>query len=238
MKLLELRNVTKRFGGLIAVNSVNMSIEKGKIVGLIGPNGAGKTTLFNCIAGYYQPDSGEIWFDGIRIDGMKPHEICIKKLTRTFQIVKILNKLTVLDNVMVGAFLNNKNVKLAKNKAREILDFCNLTNVSDIKGSDLTIGDKKRVEVARTLATDPKFILFDEVMAGLNPKEGQEAIQLIYKVRDLGITILMVEHVMEIIMPISDRIVVLDLGSKIMEGTAAEVSKNEKVINAYLGVKS
>ena len=238
MKLLELRNVTKRFGGLIAVNSVNMSIEKGKIVGLIGPNGAGKTTLFNCIAGYYQPDYGEIWFDGIRIDGMKPHEICIKKLTRTFQIVKILNKLTVLDNVMVGAFLNNKNVKLAKNKAREILDFCNLTNISNIKGSDLTIGDKKRVEVARTLATDPKFILFDEVMAGLNPKEGQEAIQLIYKVRDLGITILMVEHVMEIIMPISDRIVVLDLGSKIMEGTAAEVSKNEKVINAYLGVKS
>ena len=238
MKLLEVKSVTKRFGGLTAVNSVNMSIEKGNIVGLIGPNGAGKTTLFNCIAGYYQPDSGEIWFDGIRIDGMKPHEICTKKLARTFQIVKILNKLTVLDNVMVGAFLNNKNVKLAKNKAREILDFCNLTNVSDIKGSDLTIGDKKRVEVARTIATNPKLILFDEVMAGLNPKEGQEAIQLIYKVRDLGITILMVEHVMEIIMPISDRIVVLDLGSKIMEGTAAEVSKNEKVINAYLGVKS
>ena len=238
MKLLEVKSVTKRFGGLTAVNSVNMSIEKGNIVGLIGPNGAGKTTLFNCIAGYYQPDSGEIWFDGIRIDGMKPHEICTKKLARTFQIVKILNKLTVLDNVMVGAFLNSKNVNLAKNKAREILDFCNLTNVSDIKGSDLTIGDKKRVEVARTIATNPKLILFDEVMAGLNPKEGQEAIQLIYKVRDLGITILMVEHVMEIIMPISDRIVVLDLGRKIMEGTAAEVSKNEKVINAYLGVKS
>jgi len=238
MKLLEVKSVTKRFGGLTAVNSVNMSIEKGNIVGLIGPNGAGKTTLFNCIAGYYQPDSGEIWFDGIRIDGMKPHEICTKKLARTFQIVKILNKLTVLDNVMVGAFLNSKNVNLAKNKAREILDFCNLTNVSDVKGSDLTIGDKKRVEVARTIATNPKLILFDEVMAGLNPKEGQEAIQLIYKVRDLGITILMVEHVMEIIMPISDRIVVLDLGRKIMEGTAAEVSKNEKVINAYLGVKS
>lgn len=238
MKLLEVKSVTKRFGGLTAVNSVNMSIEKGKIVGLIGPNGAGKTTLFNCIAGYYQPDSGEIWFDGIRINGMKPHEICTKKLVRTFQIVKILNKLTVLDNVMIGAFLNNKNVNLAKNKAREILDFCNLTNVSNVKGSDLTIGNKKRVEVARTIATDPKLILFDEVMAGLNPKEGQEAVNLIYKVRDLGITILMVEHVMEIIMPISDRIVVLDLGKKIMEGTAAEVSKNEKVINAYLGVKS
>jgi len=238
MKLLEVRSVTKRFGGLTAVNSVNMSIEKGKIVGLIGPNGAGKTTLFNCIAGYYQPDSGEVWFDGIRIDGMKPHEICIKKLARTFQIVKILNKLTVLDNVMIGVFLHNKNVSLAKKKAREILDFCNLTNISDIKGSDLTIGDKKRVEVARTIATDPKLILFDEVMAGLNSKEGQEAINLIYKVRDLGITILMVEHVMEIIMPISDRIVVLELGRKIMEGTAAEVSKNEKVINAYLGVKS
>lgn len=236
MKLLEVKSVTKRFGGLTAVNSVNMSIEKGKIVGLIGPNGAGKTTLFNCIAGYYQPDSGEIWFDGIRINGMKPHEICTKKLVRTFQIVKILNKLTVLDNVMIGAFLNNKNVNLAKNKAREILDFCNLTNVSNVKGSDLTIGDKKRVEVARTIATDPKLILFDEVMAGLNPKEGQEAVNLIYKIRDLGITILMVEHVMEIIMPISDRIVVLVLGKKIMEGTAAEVSKNEEVINAYLGV--
>jgi len=238
MKLLEVKSVTKRFGGLTAVNSVNMGIKKGKIVGLIGPNGAGKTTLFNCIAGYYQPDSGEIWFDGIRINGMKPHEICTKKLVRTFQIVKILNKLTVLDNVMIGAFLNNKNVNLAKNKAREILDFCNLTNISNIKGSDLTIGDKKRVEVARTIATDPKLILFDEVMAGLNPKEGQEAINLIYKIRDLGITILMVEHVMEIIMPISDQIVVLVLGKKIMEGTAAEVSKNEKVINAYLGVKS
>ena len=238
MKLLEVKSVTKRFGGLTAVNSVDMNIKKGEIVGLIGPNGAGKTTLFNCIAGYYQPDAGEIWFNGIRIDGMKPHEICTKRIGRTFQIVKILNKLTVLDNVMVGAFLHNKNVSLAKKKAMEILNFCNLRNVSDVKGSDLTIGDKKRVEVARTIATDPKLILFDEVMAGLNPKEGQEAINLIYKVRDLGITILMVEHVMEIIMPISDRIVVLELGRKIMEGTADEVSKNEKVINAYLGVKS
>jgi len=238
MNLLELKAVTKKFGGLTAVNSVDMSIEKGKIVGLIGPNGAGKTTLFNCIAGYYHPNSGEIWYDGVRIDGMKPHEICKKKLARTFQIVKILNKLTVLDNIMIGAFLNEKNVNLAKKKAKKVLNFCNLDNISDVKGSDLTIGDKKRVEVARAIATDPKLILFDEVMAGLNPKEGKEAIELIYKVRDLGITILMVEHVMEIIMPISDQIIVLNLGKKIMEGTAEEVSKNDEVINAYLGVKT
>jgi len=237
MALLELKGVTKIFGGLTAVDSVDMVVEKGQIVGLIGPNGAGKTTLFNCIAGYYRPDAGEIWYDGTKIDGMKPHEICEKKLVRTFQIVKILNRLTVLENVMIGVFLNGKNVSAAKRKAKEILDFCGLSPITNEKGSGLTIGDKKRVEVARAIATDPKLILFDEVMSGLNPKEGKEAVQLIYKVRELGITILMVEHVMEIIMPISDRIVVLELGKKIMEGTAAEVAKNEKVIHAYLGVK-
>ncbi|MCJ7790120.1 MAG: ABC transporter ATP-binding protein [Candidatus Atribacteria bacterium] len=237
MVLLELKGVTKTFGGLTAVDSVDMTIEEGQIVGLIGPNGAGKTTLFNCIVGYYCPNAGEIWYDGTRIDGMAPHEVCKRKLVRTFQVVKILNKLTVLENVMVGAFLNNKNVSVARKKAREVLDFCGLSTLADEKGSDLTIVDKKRVEAARSIATDPKLILFDEVMSGLNPKEGQEAIQLVYKIRELGITILMVEHVMEIIMPISDRIIVLELGKKIMEGTAVEVAKNEKVINAYLGVK-
>lgn len=237
MALLEVRGVTKIFGGLTAVDSVDMVVEKGQIVGLIGPNGAGKTTLFNCIAGHYRPDAGEIWYEGTRIDGLEPYKICKRKLVRTFQIVKFLNKLTVLENVMVGVFLNDKNVSAARKKAREVLDFCGLNPIADEKGFGLTIGDKKRVEVARAIATEPKLILFDEVMSGLNPKEGKEAVQLIYKVRELGITILMVEHVMEIIMPISDRIVVLELGKKIMEGTAAEVSKNEKVIHAYLGVK-
>lgn len=237
MALLEVKGVTKIFGGLTAVDSVDMAVEEGQIVGLIGPNGAGKTTLFNCIAGYYHPDAGEIWYDGTRIDGMESYNICKRKLVRTFQIVKTLNKLTVLENVMVGVFLNDKNVSAARKKAKEVLDFCGLSLIADEKGSGLTIGDKKRVEVARAIATDPKLILFDEVMSGLNPKEGKKAVQLIYKVREMGITILMVEHVMEIIMPISDRIVVLELGKKIMEGTATEVAKNEKVIHAYLGVK-
>jgi len=237
MALLELKNVTKKFGGLIAADSVNFSVNEGEIVGLIGPNGAGKTTLFNCIAGYYNPDAGEIWFEGNRIDGKRPCEICRKRLARTFQIVKILTKLTVLENVMIGAFLNNKNVKVTRKKAKEIVDFCGLSSISNEKGGNLTIGNKKRVEVARALATHPRMILFDEVMAGLNPKEGQEAVQLVNKIRDLGITILMVEHVMEIIMPISDRIIVLNLGKKIMEGTADEVSKKQEVIDAYLGVK-
>ncbi|MFZ2330706.1 MAG: ABC transporter ATP-binding protein [Atribacterota bacterium] len=236
MALLEVKNVTKRFGGLTAVDSVDLTVETGQIVGLIGPNGAGKTTLFNCIAGYYRPDEGEIWYDGEKIDGSKPCVICHKKLVRTFQIVKILRKLTVLENVMVGAFLNTKNVKKARDKAEETLDFCGLSGVANEKGASLTIADKKRVEIARAIVSNPKMILFDEVMAGLNPKEGKEAVQLVYKIRDLGITILMVEHVMEIIMPISDRIIVLDLGKKIMEGTADEVSRNEKVIDAYLGV--
>ena len=237
MALLEVKNVTKKFGGLTAVDSVDLKVEEGKIFGLIGPNGAGKTTLFNCIAGFYRLDEGEIWYDGNRIDGMKPYQICQKRLARTFQIVRILSKLTVLENVMIGAFLNNKNVKASRNKAKEIIDFCGLSPLMNEKGANLTIGNKKRVEVARALATNPKMILFDEVMAGLNPKEGQEAIQLIHRVRDLGITLLMVEHVMEIIMPISDHIFVLNLGQKIMEGTAEEVSKHEEVIDAYLGVK-
>ena len=237
MTILKVEKVTKQLGGLIANNQLDLVVDKGKITGFIWPNGAGKTTLFNCIAGFFCPDQGEICYDGIRIDRMKPHEICKRKLARTFQIVKILSKLTVLENVMIGAFLNNKNVRTSKKRAKEIVDFCGLSQIANEKGSGLTVGNKKRVEVARALATNPKMILFDEVMAGLNPKEGQEAIQLIHKVRDLGITILMVEHVMEIIMPISDRIIVLNLGKKIMEGTADEVSKHEEVIDAYLGVK-
>lgn len=238
MALLEVKGVTKKFGGLTAVNSVDLAVEEGQIVGLIGPNGAGKTTLFNCIAGLLHLDAGEVWFEGVRIDGKKPWEICQKKLVRTFQIVKILSRLTVLENVMIGAFLTNKNVKETRKKAKEILDFCGLSPLANEKGNNLTIGNKKRVELARALATNPRMILFDEVMAGLNPKEGQEAIQLIHQVvRNLGITILMVEHVMEIVMHISDRIVVLDLGKKIMEGTVDEVTKNQKVIDVYLGVK-
>lgn len=237
MALLEVKAVTKRFGGLTAVDKVNMTVEEGQIVGLIGPNGAGKTTLFNCIAGYYPPNEGEIIFDGQPITNMQADQICRLGITRTFQIVKVLNKLTVQENVMIGAFLHDKNVSQVKEKVDEILALCGLTSIKDTKGGSLTIADKKRVEVAKALATNPKLILLDEVMAGLTPKESQDAIDLIYKIREKGLTILMVEHVMEIIMPISDWLVVLDQGFKIAEGTADQVANNENVVRAYLGVK-
>ena len=236
MELLEVKGVVKRFGGLTAVDNVDMHVSEGEIVGLIGPNGAGKTTLFGCIAGYHKVTSGEIYFNGHRIDGMPPNKICALGLARTFQIVKSITKMTVLENIMVGAFMESKNVPRARKKATEIMDFCGLSHVADTKASAITIGDKKRLEVARALATNPKLILLDEVMAGLTGKESKDAVQLIFKIRDMGITVLMVEHVMEIIMPISNRMVVLDSGEKIAHGTPDEIARNEKVIEAYLGV--
>jgi branched-chain amino acid transport system ATP-binding protein len=237
LALLDVKGVSKRFGGLLAVNSVDLVVNAGELVGLIGPNGAGKTTLFNCIAGHFHADEGQIMFDGKPITGMPAEDICALGLVRTFQIVRIITRLTVLENVMVGAFLRHKNVALAREHARKVVGLCGLQDVADTPGRSLTIVYKKRLELARALATQPKMILLDEVMAGLTPRESQEAVDLIYKIRDTGITILMVEHVMEIIMPISDRLVVLDSGSKIAEGTAAEVSRDDRVVQAYLGVK-
>jgi len=237
-KMLRLNKVVKHFGGLVAVNAVEGEICRGEIVGLIGPNGAGKTTLFNCIAGYYIPEEGVIEFEGDNIVGMTPNQVCHRGIARTFQTENVFEKLTSLENVLVGAFCRINSHKKALKKAYEIIEFCDFIHLSDVVASNLNTCDRKRIELARALATDPKLLLIDELVAGLLPSEAKDIVVLIKKVRkELGITVLWVEHVMEVIMNISDRIIVLDQGSKIAEGTTKEIAKNKSVIDAYLGVK-
>lgn len=235
MALLEVRNLTKRFGGLVANHRINLNINEGEIVGLIGPNGAGKTTLFNCIAGYYRPEEGSVHFMGRNITGYPPERVCKEGIARTFQLVKIFKDMTVLENVMVGAFVRAKTTREAREHAEEVLEFVGLADKQDALAGSLTIADKKRLEMARALATKPKLLMLDEVMAGLNPSEISEAVNLILKIRERGITLFLVEHVMAAIMPISDRIIVLDSGEKIAEGLPQEIASNERVIKAYLG---
>ncbi|MGQ9543595.1 MAG: ABC transporter ATP-binding protein [Candidatus Bathyarchaeia archaeon] len=235
MTYLEIQNVTKRFAGLIALKSVSINVEKGEILGLIGPNGAGKTTLFNIISGVYSPDNGIIRFDGEEITGLRPSEICKKGIARTFQIVKPFPKMSVLNNVIVGALLREPNKAKAVKKAEQLLTFTGLIDKKDVPAGSLTLADRKRLELTRALATDPKMLLLDEVVAGLNPVETDELTLLLRQIRKNGITLFMVEHVMRAIMSISDRIVVLSYGEKIAEGTPSEVAKDERVIKAYLG---
>ena len=235
MTLLETKNVTKRFGGLTAVNEVNIRVEKGQIVGIIGPNGAGKTTLFNCIAGAFPPTSGEILLEGQQISGKKPYQTCGLGISRTFQVVKPFAQKTVLYNVMVGAFAKTNVPGHAREKALEVLDFLQLSPKKDIAAKNLTLPDRKRLELARALATEPKILLLDEVMAGLRPSEIGDMIKLIGKIRDSGVTILVVEHLMQAIMSLSDNIFVLNFGELIAQGTPAEIASNDEVIKAYLG---
>ena len=237
MPILEIKDLTKRFGGLVANDKVALSIDEGEIVGLIGPNGAGKTTLFNCIAGFYNPDEGSIHFRGKNIAGYSPEQVCQEGIARTFQIVRVFKGMTVMDNVMVGAYLRTKNSTEARKHALEVLSFTGLLPKMGLLASALTISDKKRLELARALATKPNLLMLDEAMAGLNPAECQEAVELVRKINSQGITILMVEHVMEIIMPISQRIVALDYGKKIDDDIPEKVCKNPEVIKAYLGEK-
>jgi branched-chain amino acid transport system ATP-binding protein len=237
MALLEVKNVTMRFGALLANDDVSFCVEKGSIVGLIGPNGAGKTTLFNCVSGTYAPSEGRILFEGTNVAGLSPHRICQMGLVRTFQVVKPLRGMTVLENVMVGAFCRTGDTREARKVAEEVLSLCELDRRKEANASSLTIGDKKRLEVARALATKPAILLLDEVMAGLTSSEVRLAVQLMLKLRDQGITLLMVEHIMEAIMPIADRLVVLDGGKKIAEDSPDKVVKDERVIEAYLGKK-
>ncbi|MBA7587991.1 Lipopolysaccharide export system ATP-binding protein LptB [subsurface metagenome] len=235
MGLLEVKNLTKSFGGLRALNNVNMEVDKGEILGIIGPNGAGKTTLFNSITGFYRPDGGQVLFKGENITGLEPHEVCQRGICRTFQLVKPFAELTVLDNVMIGSFSRTSNRAEARKQARGILDFTRLRGREEQLAKELTTPDRKRLELARTLATEPELLLLDEVMTGLTPTESAVAQELVRKVRDGGVTILVVEHVMRAVMSISDRIVVLHYGEVIAQGTPKEISQNERVIESYLG---
>ena len=237
MALLEVKQLTKNFGGLMANDHIDLQVKEGEIVGLIGPNGAGKTTLFNCIAGFYPVSSGEVKFQGEDITGVPSNEACLKGIARTFQIVRVFKDLPVLDNIMVGAFNRTGSSSVARKKAMEVLDFCGLMPKKGMPAGGLTIADKKRLEVAKAFATGPTLLMLDEAMAGLNQTETAEAVELVKKIRKSGVTVLLVEHVMEVVMPISNRVVVLDYGRKIAEDTPEKVINNEEVIKAYLGDK-
>ena len=235
MNILEINNLVKDFGGLRAVDDLSLSIEEGEILGMIGPNGAGKSTAFNCIAGVYAPTEGNVYFAGKKINGVKPWNLCKKGLARTFQIVKPFRTKSVLYNVMVGSFVTTDKTVVAEEKALNVLKILSFEDKKDKRAGNLTIAELKRLEIARALATEPKLLLFDEVMAGLRPAEVDEMVQIIKKLRDKGITIFVIEHIMRAIMALSDRIVVIHFGKKIAEGPPQEVASDENVIKAYLG---
>lgn len=234
--LLQLKGVSKRFGGLTAVNDISFNVKEGEIFGLIGPNGSGKTTIFNLINRFYTLSQGSIIFNGHEISRLKTFEIATLGIGRTFQVVKPLKRLTVEENIMTGAFMRESSTEAARSHVREIMAFCKLENLAHMKAGSLTIGGKKRLEIARALATSPRMLLLDETAAGLNPTELDDAVDIIRKIRDeLGITVLIVEHIMKVIMNISDRIHVIAHGSTITEGSPQEVAANPAVVQAYLG---
>ena len=235
--LLSVRGVTKRFGGLQALTDVTFDLPEGQILGLIGPNGAGKTTLFNAINGVYPPEEGRIIFRDKDVTSIKTYHHARMGMARTHQIVQPLNELTVRENVMVGACFGRENQTLgqASESADEVLEFVGLANRAEQLAGSLNVAQKKRLEMARALASHPYLLLLDEVLAGLNPSEIGNMVETVKKIRDRGITIIMIEHVMKAVMNVSDRIIVLDYGQQIAEGTPEEITSNEKVIEAYLG---
>ncbi len=241
MRILEVEGMKRYFGGLAAVSAVDFHIDQGEIVGLIGPNGAGKTTLFNLISGALVPTAGVTKFKGENITGLKPHQICKRGIARTFQLVNLFGNMTVLENVLLGSLFGPSggiDESDARRKSEEILDFVGLAAMGGLLAKELTLANQKRLEIARALATKSELLLLDEAMAGLNPAEVAQGIELIKRIRAMGITVFMIEHVMKAIMGISDRIIVLHFGTKIAEGTPEEVAANRKVIEVYLGMQS
>ncbi|MBN2034758.1 MAG: ABC transporter ATP-binding protein [Deltaproteobacteria bacterium] len=241
MPILEGMRVTKHFGGLAAVSNVDFHVEQGEVFGLIGPNGAGKTTLFNLISAVLSPKSGTIKFKGVDITGFKPYKICRMGVARTFQTVKVFPNMPVFQNVILGSYfgtLPRMSSRDASEKALEILEFVGLSRVKDTPAGDLTLANQKRLEVARAMATHPDLLLLDEIMAGLNPTEVAEAMEMVIRIHNRGITLIMIEHVMKAVMRLCDRIMVLHHGQKIAEGTPREIADSEKVIKVYLGEKS
>jgi branched-chain amino acid transport system ATP-binding protein len=238
LPLLRLQGVTKRFGGLVAVGDVTFDVNEGEILFLIGPNGAGKTTLFNLITGFLRPDAGEIFFQGRSFTRVAPHEATRLGIGRTFQIMKPLGDLTVLENVMLGAFLHDRGIARAREKAFDCLRFLGLQDRAHELAGGIPLGARKLLEIARALATRPKLILLDEVMAGLNPSESATVVETLQRLPGRGIsTIGGVEHVMRVVMALATRVIVLDHGKKLAEGTPAEVTSNPRVVEAYLGTK-
>ena len=239
--ILSVTQVTKYFGGLKALSEVDFQLYESEILGLIGPNGAGKTTLFHLIAGVYKPDEGRIALRNDEISGLRPDVICKKGIARTFQITKPFLEMTTLENVVVGSYFGSSekpSLKKCRRQAEEILALAGLADKYQVLASQLTLVERKRLELARVLSTRPSIVLLDEVVAGLNPTEALEMVELIKKIRAEGMTILMIEHVMRAIMEVSDRVIVLNYGQKIAEGTPGEIVANPEVIEAYLGGKA
>jgi branched-chain amino acid transport system ATP-binding protein len=235
---LDVVDLTKDFGGLVANNRVSFHIDQAEIIGLIGPNGAGKSTLFNCIVGYHRPDSGKVIFKGKDITGFKSFMTNREGIGRTFQLMKVTTGMSVLENVMVGAFCRTGERSVARKEAAEILEFLGLGEVTDYHLNELPIASQKKVGLARALATKPELLMLDEVASGLNPKETEELVNALKRIhQEKKITLFLIEHIMEVVMPISQRVIVLDSGEKIAEGLPKEIVKNERVIKAYLGEK-
>lgn len=235
MALLEAKSLSKHFGGVIALDNVDLKIEKGELVGLIGPNGAGKTTFYNCITGFYKPTSGKVIFYGKDITGLPSHKVCKMGIARTFQIPRPFLGLTVLENVAVGALNTGVSLEEAKEKAKEILDFLMMDKYANLQASKLNFAYRRRCEIARALATNPSLLLLDETFAGLNPTEIDEMVDVVRKIWNGGVTIMLTEHIMRVVMSLAERIIVFNQGKLIADGSPKEIASNEEVIEAYLG---